>query len=151
MFQSLDYSQRLQGATQMASTKPTQKESRFRSNVKAVPFPEKDPVFQKCVRRVHDAMHRHQGSLPDLESALGFMFVGYYFGWKVLHLIHSKRTVRKYESILGIDIKSEFLPEGPYADRSVGWIAVKGVANFWKMVNGETEAPVGAKERIEVR
>jgi len=133
------------------STPKSIAKSSMRQTVKAVAFPQSDALFQKCVRIVHDSMHRFRGGLPELESAIGFMFVGYYFGWKVVHLIHSKRTVRKYESILGIDIKKEFAEEGPYADRSVGWVAVKGVSNFWKMINGEIDAPVDPKERTEVR
>ena len=37
------------------------------------------------------------GQLDELESALGMLLMGHHLGWKVLYLIHSKKTIRKYE------------------------------------------------------
>lgn len=46
-----------------------------------------------------------------------------YVGWKVLVLVHIKRTIRKYEEILGIDVRELFAEEGPSAMRSIGYQA----------------------------
>ena len=78
-----------------------------------------------------------KGSIDDLEQAIGMYMVGRHVGWKVLVLIHNKRTIRKYEEILGISIREEFPEVGPAADRSVGYKIAKTVSNFWKAVSGE--------------
>ena len=74
-----------------------------------------------------------------MESAIGMYMLGNYAGWKVLVLTHSKRTIRKYEEILGIVVREEFPEEGPESNRSVAYLAAKGVSNFWKAVSGEAK------------
>ena len=58
------------------------------------------------------------------------------FGWKVLHLVHSKATVRKYEDILGIKVREAFEPESPSSYRSKGFELSQKIGNFWKIVSG---------------
>ena len=77
------------------------------------------------------------GQLDELESALGMLLMGHHFGWKVLYLIHSKKTIRKYEDILGIKIRDIFLETGPSSYRSVGLTLAMKASNFWKVVSGE--------------
>jgi len=77
------------------------------------------------------------GSLEDLEKAVGMLMMGYHFGWKVLLLVHSKRTIKKYEKILNIDIKEFFPAEGPSAKRSMGLGLAKQIGNFWQVVSGD--------------
>jgi hypothetical protein len=100
----------------------------------------------KLAGYVHEAIYRFKGNISELESALGFMFMGRYYGWKVLHIVHSKRTVNKYESILGFKVKEEFEPLGPYAERSRGWRLVKNISNFWKVINGDIAWPEGDRQ-----
>ncbi len=83
------------------------------------------------------AFANFSGSLDELESALGMLRLGDHVGWKVLVLIHSKRTLRKYEDILGIRVREFFTPEGPGSDRSIGYKLVKKIGNFWKAVSGD--------------
>jgi hypothetical protein len=52
-------------------------------------------------------------------------------------IIHNKRTIRKYEEILGINIREEFPEEGPDCMRPNGYRAAKVVDNFWKAVSGD--------------
>ena len=83
------------------------------------------------------AFANFSGQLDQLESALGMLRLGHHVGWKVLVLIHSKNTLRKYESILGIKVREYFDPEGPSSDRCLGYrIAIK-LGNFWKVVSGD--------------
>ena len=84
-----------------------------------------------------DAIANFMGGLDDLEAALGMLRIGHHLGWKVLVIIHNKRTIRKYEEILGVDIREFFPAEGPSADRSKGYKAAKMVSNFWKAVSGD--------------
>lgn len=88
-----------------------------------------------------EAIVRFEGNMDELESALGMYMLGRHFGWKVLYILHSKRTIRKYEEILGISIRDEFEAEGPDAERSNGFRALKSITNFWKAISGETPIP----------
>jgi hypothetical protein len=81
----------------------------------------------------------YQGDLPELESALGMLRMGYHFGWKVLYIIHSKRTIRKYEETLGIKIRDLFPAEGPSSYRSHGFRLAQAASNFWKVVSGDAQ------------
>lgn len=79
------------------------------------------------------------GDFDDLEAALGILRMGHHFGWKVLVLIHNKRTIRKYEEILGINIREFFPEEGPSTYRSIGYRVAMTLGNFWKAVSGDVK------------
>lgn len=87
------------------------------------------------------AIAKFTGDLGELESALGLIALGHQFGWKVLAIIHSKATIRKYEEILGINIREEFPEEGPTAMRNTGFRIAKQLGNFWKVVSGDFKVP----------
>lgn len=87
--------------------------------------------------------------LDELESALGMYMIGFHFGWKVLYVIHSKKTVRKYEQLLGIDVREAFDEFGPDADRTNAYKVISTVSNFWKLVSGE-EKPAGDIDKRSV-
>lgn len=87
------------------------------------------------------AVAEFRGQLDELESALGMLRLGHHFGWKVLYLIHSKRTIRKYEGILGIKIREVFPETGPSSHRSFGLSIAETYSNFWKVVGGDTKIP----------
>ena len=84
------------------------------------------------------AIAKFSGDLSELESALGMLRLGHQYGWRVMYLIHSKATVKKYEQILDIRIQDEFLEEGPSAMRNNGFRLVQKVTNFWKAASGES-------------
>lgn len=90
---------------------------------------------------VDNAVRNFRGIADELEGAIGMYMLGRHFGWRVLVLVHSKRTIAKYEQILGIKVREEFPEEGPDVDRSIGYSIAKKLSNFWKAVSGE--------ERIE--
>jgi hypothetical protein len=78
-----------------------------------------------------------RGNVNELEQAIGVWIVGRKFGWKVLFLVHDRKTLAKYEKLLGIDFRKELPPEGPLANKSLAWTAFKKFTNFWKAVRGE--------------
>lgn len=86
-----------------------------------------------------EAIANFAGQLEELEAALGMLRLGHHLGWRVLVLIHSKRTLRKYEDILGIKARDYFPEEGPSADRSMGYTIAKKLGNFWKAVSGDVK------------
>jgi hypothetical protein len=102
-------------------------------------------------KRRHDVMDEaildFEGTLDELEGALGMYMIGRHFGWKVLYLIHSKKTVAKYEAILKIKVSEEFEPETPDSTRSNAFKAIQHLTNFWKIVSGEEKLPLDRAER----
>ena len=86
-----------------------------------------------------EAIARFRGNADELESALGFLRIGIQLGWKPLTIIHSKRTFKKYEQILGIDARTFFPEDTPSATRSLGYTVAKKLSNFWKVVSGDTK------------
>lgn len=113
-----------------------------------------DDQRSKLERIEAQAKADFKGDLHDLESALGMLRLGHDFGWKVIYIIHSKRTVRKYEQILQGDSEEEvrvrdlFEPEGPSSYRSAGYQVVRKVSNFWRVIaNESTEAELPKQKR----
>lgn len=104
-------------------------------NLKVPPVSPEDA--QRMVRLVDEAMKGFEGIFDELESAIGMYFVGRLVGWRVLVLIHNKRTIKKYEEILGIDIRKEFPEEGLFVSKSLGYEIAKKLGTFWKAVAGE--------------
>lgn len=86
---------------------------------------------------IESAIKNFRGQLPTLEGAIGAYLVGKEIGWKVVYLVHEKRTLRKYEEILGINFREVLPEEGRWAHKSMAWKAVQKVSNFWKAVKGE--------------
>lgn len=89
------------------------------------------------------------GQLDELESALGMLAMGHHFGWKILYLIHSKKTVRKYEDILGVKIRDIFPERGPSSYRSFGLALTDKIGNFWKVAGGDIKIPDRRKVEYE--
>jgi len=92
---------------------------------------------QQYIEIINKASENFKGQIDELENAIGMLMTGRLFGWKVLVIIHNKRTIRKYEEILGINIREMYLPEGPLAYRSIGYKIARTVSNFWKAVSGD--------------
>ena len=105
--------------------------------------PEENDQIEQIEKR---AIIQFSGMLDELESALGMLRIGHHMGWKVLYMIHSKRTIRKYEEILDIKIRDIFPDEGPSASRSIGLDIAKRFSNFWKVVSGEHKLTPEEKE-----
>lgn len=89
------------------------------------------------LKRLDEVARDFKGNFDELEAALGMMLLGRLVGWKVLALIHNKRTIRKYEEILGINIREAFPDEGPLAHKSAAYELVKKLGQYWKAVSGD--------------
>ena len=96
--------------------------------------PEEALRLQKIVE---EASRGFVGQMDELENAIGMLMLGRLMGWRYLVLIHNKRSIRKYEEILGINIREEFEEEGPLIEKSPAYSLVKKIGAFWKAVSGE--------------
>jgi hypothetical protein len=93
---------------------------------------------QDLLQLVNDATDRFDGNLNDLGSAIGMLMLARRYGWRVILLIHSPGTVRKYLKILGLPNLRAVAPEvGELAARSKAWRLVDGTSSFWKVVRGQ--------------
>lgn len=98
--------------------------------------PEEKEQYFEIITRATESFH---GQIDELENAIGMLMTGRLFGWRVLIIMHNKRTIRKYEEILGINIREMFPPEGPLAYKSLGYKIARKVSNFWKVVSGDVK------------
>lgn len=110
------------------------------------PLPDKEQVLERFAL-MDKAIRQTDVQLDELESALGMYMIGFHFGWKVLHVIHSKKTIAKYEAILGIKVRDAFPEYGPDADRTNAYKIIQSVSNFWKLVSGDERSPVELDKR----
>ena len=108
------------------------------------------PTAEQAIKRYTflDNVIRQDGiQLDELESALGMYMLGFHFGWKVLYVIHSKRTIRKYEELLGITVREIFDEFGPDADRTNALKVINTVSSFWKLVSGDEKPTIDIDKR----
>lgn len=114
------------------------KNPNYRKNLlKLAPLDEKRLDELNSVER--KAIANFTGQLPELSSALGLLRMGDQLGWRVLLIIHNKRTIRKYEDILDIKIREFFPEKGPSAERSIGYCWTEKLGGYWKIVSGDVK------------
>jgi len=101
------------------------------------PTPMKEMSDAEKIKIMNEAIISFNGSSTELESALGFFYIGFYLGWKPLYIMHSKKTVRKYENILGIKVRDIYPDASDSFKNSPGWRILNSMPNFWKAVSGE--------------
>ena len=97
-----------------------------------------------------EVIRKFSGPLDELESAIGMYMIGRHFGWKILHMIHTKSTIRKYEEILGVKIAEVFDPFGPDAERSNAYTVLQKVSSFWRVVSGDEKVPLDRQTRRSI-
>ena len=103
----------------------------------ATPLPTQEEAVERYAALEQAIRQPGPYQLNELESAMGMYVLGWHVGWRVLHIIHSKKTIRKYEDLLGIKVAETFPEYGPDADRTNAYKIIQGVSNFWKAVSGE--------------
>ena len=89
------------------------------------------------LKHINLRISNFRGDITNLEHAIGCFYVGRQLGWKVMLLIHDRKSIKKYEDLLALNFK-EHMPEvGSLAHKSLAWQAVQKVSSFWKAVKGE--------------
>lgn len=89
------------------------------------------------ISHLDQGMRSYKGDLTQLERAIGAYLVGRKFGWKIMMLVHDRKTIAKYGEILGLNFQETLPAEGELASKSIGWAALKKVSSFWRAVKGE--------------
>ena len=97
----------------------------------------KPPPDEQLVKIIDEAFEKFTGNINELKGAIGALMLARKLGWKPLLLMQDKRTIDKYERILGVSFRELFPDVGERADKSIAWKAMKKFKNFWKAVKGE--------------
>lgn len=101
-------------------------------------------------------MREFRGNGSTLESALGALIMGQYFGWRVLKLMHNPSTYRRYEKVLGIEFKDVCEDITELGKRkSIGYAITKKLGSFWAVIMGKRKVPdkglIANQEEVERR
>jgi len=89
-------------------------------------------------QKILQHMKEFRGVGTTLESALGALVIGQFFGWRVLKLMHNPATYRKYEKVLGVEFKAvcpEITESGK--KKSIGYAITEKLGSFWAVVMGK--------------
>jgi|CXWL01.1.fsa_nt_gi hypothetical protein len=95
-----------------------------------------------------------RGVGTTLESALGALIMGQYFGWRVLKILHNPLTYRRYEKILGIKFQDVCPETTHYSEtKSVGYAITQKLGSFWAVVMGKRKVAdkgkIGNQSEVE--
>ena len=93
---------------------------------------------EETEQRILSNIREFTGIGHTMESALGALILGQYFGWRVLKLLHTPATYRRYEKVLGIEFK-DVCPEITELgkQKSVGYAITEKLGSFWAVVMGK--------------
>ena len=99
-------------------------------------------------------MKEFRGVGTTLESALGALILGQYFGWRVLKLLHNPATYRSYEKILGLKFQDVCPEKTEYSEtKSVGYAITQKLGSFWAVVMGKRKVAdkgkIGDQSEVE--
>lgn len=109
-------------------------------------------IEQQILKQIQD----FSGIGTTLESALGALVLGQYFGWRVLKLMHTPVTYRRYEKVLGVQFK-DVCPEITVSGKrkSVGYAITEKLQSFWAVVMGkrkiDDKGVIASEEEVERR
>lgn len=81
-------------------------------------------------------MKNFKGDIVELSNAIGALNVGRFYGWRVLRIVISNASYRKYQRILGLEFKNVLPETTPYSEKSAGYNIVVNAGKFWDAVNG---------------
>ena len=85
-----------------------------------------------------ESFQNYHGSLPSYQSAVGCLFLCMMMGRRAMQVVHSPKTIAKYEKILGVKFKDlDFIKdETENSYRSVGYTLARKAVDFWDFVRG---------------
>lgn len=126
----------------------------FSSNTKADPYLKTDEELLRIVIERLEMRPKDTGvcDLGVMEGAIGALFVGQRYGLRILRILHTTKTIRKYEQFLGVPLDQLLPQHGPLIDRSVAWgiamAAKNATAKYWDLVARKTSMPGHEKRTV---
>ncbi len=76
------------------------------------------------------------GDLTQLSGAIGAVWFGRFYGWRVLRIITTSKVYTRHQKILGLDFKDVMEATTKYSNKSVGYNFVIEAGKFWETVRG---------------
>ncbi len=86
--------------------------------------------------RVLEQIKAYKGDGIVLSNALGALLMAHLFGWRVLLILHSWDTVKRYEQILGYSFKELTQERTSLSGKSFGLTTADKLGSFWKYIRG---------------
>lgn len=86
---------------------------------------------------IESVIKSYEGDPAVLESALGAYLIGQYYGWRVVRLVHTGDTIRKYSQILGFSLKDALPDRTALSRRCRGIRIADRLGAYWAVVRGE--------------
>jgi hypothetical protein len=97
-----------------------------------------EPLSEAELKQAIDqAIKRFKGYGPSLETAIGAVYVGKAMGWEVLYMLHNRSTLKKFEDILGFNLRDQMEPNTPLSRKHLVWDWATKAKAFWKVVRGD--------------
>jgi len=88
---------------------------------------------------IKNASLNFKGQLPTLEAAIGALYIGQIYGWRVLRIAHGSTSYNKYEDILKIKFNDICPEKGVLGKRSWGLRLAEKMESFWKVATGKVK------------
>lgn len=108
---------------------------------------------QQLTAHVDSIMKNFKGDMVELSNAIGALNVGRFYGWRVLRIIISNASYRKYQRVLGLEFKEVLPRETVYSTKSAGYNLVLKAEEtgkkFYDFVNGILKIDSKEKTRFE--
>lgn len=112
---------------------------------------------EEVKRLVYNAIFNFRGDGHDLMTAVGCLYVGRLFGWRVIRLIFSAKKYAEFQRILSMGMESgqEFKfsdwmrDDERLAYRSIGLEIVDTAKKFWDTVRGVNSVPLAEKRLFD--
>lgn len=80
----------------------------------------------------------YKGDSHALFMAIGALFVGRLYGWKVIRVFLATSSYARSQKILGLDFKEVMDAETPLSDRAFAYKTIKSLKSFWAIVRGQS-------------
>lgn len=85
---------------------------------------------------VYSVSREYKGDSHALFMAIGALFVGRLYGWRVIRVFLSSSSYSRSQKILDLDFKTVMKPETELSDRASGYKSIKDLKEFWGIVAG---------------
>jgi len=91
----------------------------------------------ELLEHVNAVAREYKGDSHALFMAIGALFVGRLYGWKVIRVFLATTCYARSQRILGLDFKKVMDAETPLSDRALAYRVVKKLKEFWGIVKGQ--------------
>lgn len=86
--------------------------------------------------QLQKSLAEFKGHVSTIETAIGAIVIGQRYGWRVLRMVHSANTMKKYEAAIGLSYE-DICPEvTDLSERNIGYRVSKAIGKYWDIVMG---------------